>query len=249
MQYPQDQKITKKMLHHFLSLRKDKAYRLESGSALVLGKKLTHELLSHVKAWVTTRLDLLPFRSTTLPIYLTTEEEFKRITGIENPEQIAAEVTLPQKKSLASACKLLILDRLQDPGNIGTLLRSALAFGFDGVYFIEPIADPFNDKIIRSSRGALFSLPFQYGTKEELTALLADHQTTLFIADLEGSSPSFSTFFPKIALLLGNEGQGVDPYFRTLGTQVKIPIASHTESLNVAVAGSIIMYLMGRSDV
>lgn len=237
------------MLQHFLLLRKDKAYRLESGSALIIGKKLTHELLPHVKAWVTTNAELLPFRSTTLPIYLTTEEEFRRITGIENLEPIAAEVTLPKEKPLTTSRKLLILDRLQDPGNIGSLLRSALAFGFDGVYFIEPIADPFNDKIIRASRGALFSLPFQCGTKEELTTLLTDHQITLFVADLQGSSPSFSTSFPKVALLLGNEGQGVDPYFKRLGTQVKIPMTSHIESLNVAVAGSILMYLMGRADV
>ncbi len=249
MKHPQAQKITKQQLQHFLLLRKDKDYRYEVKSALVIGKKLTEELYSQAKAILVTSLDHLPFRCSTVPIYLTTEEELKKISGVENPEPIAMEISLPSKENFENSRRILVLDRLQDPGNIGTLVRSALAFDFDGIYFIEPICDPFNDKVIRASKGAIFTIPLKVGNKEEITEWLKMRHIPLLIADLEGENPHFSTRVDSVALVLGHEGQGVNPYFKEKGALVKIPISATTESLNVAIAGSIMMYLLRESHV
>lgn len=178
--------------------------------------------------------------------FLVSEALIKKITQLPSPEGIVAEFPLPKPSSLANKRRLLCVDRLADPGNLGTLLRSALAFGFEGIFLIEPSVDLFNDKTIRASRGACFLLPFCYGSVHELKALIDENALTPLIADLEGEN--FEKVGPLSAplLILGNESHGPSEEVKNLGKKITIPLSTTVESLNVAIAGSILLYALSR---
>jgi len=202
------------LVKHFVKLRTQRSYREENNSLLVTSKKLVEELRCH-----STPKRILDEAS---------EAVFKKITGQPSPEGIAAEFSMPPPSSLMGLDYVLVLDRVMDPGNMGMLLRSALALGFEGVLFLEGCCDPFNEKALSAARGALFHLPYRFGTLEDIDA-------PLLVADLEGEPPSFQK---RCALVLGNEAQGSD----ISAAKVTIPHKGAMESLNVAAAGSILMY-------
>jgi TrmH family RNA methyltransferase len=122
-------------------------------------------------------------------------------------------------------------------------MRSMEAFGFDQAFFIEPSVDPFNEKTIRSSMGAVFRLDIKFGTVDQLL----EEKLPLIGADMEGVS--LEQFVPpkEFALVLGHEGQGIHPQIKNKSTMVKIPMLYPTESLNVAQAGAILLYFLGKS--
>jgi TrmH family RNA methyltransferase len=135
-----------------------------------------------------------------------------------------------------------VLDRISDPGNLGTLLRTALALGWEGAFLTPHSADPFNDKAIRASKGACFFLPLQEGSYEELEELLKENQITAYVADLKGTSlPNLKVKHP-LALILGNESLGPSAWAKQHGSAISIPMKKDVESLNVASAGAILMY-------
>lgn len=137
--------------------------------------------------------------------------------------------------------KLLILDRVSDPGNMGALMRSAKAFGFNTIVLGEGCVDIYNDKVIRSSQGAIFKLNFINANLVEFIKGLKDYSiygtnviNGVELDSIEGSS--------KLGIVLGNEGQGIsNEVFDVIEKNIYIPMKD-TESLNVSVAGSIIMY-------
>jgi len=194
-----------------------KKYRREMGLCIVEGEKLVREHGTKAVA-VFTRENL--------------GRDYEKITNLETPEGILAVVPIP--KSSEITFPYLVLDNIQDPGNVGTLLRTALAFGFKTVFSINS-ADPFSQKVIRSAMGAQFNLNIIDGFAE------IPAESVLYIADLKGKmceKPS-----GKFGLVLGNEGRGISAEIKSLPHKiVTIPLNSATESLNVAVAGGIIMY-------
>jgi TrmH family RNA methyltransferase len=213
------------LVKHFTLLREDKNYRNQKGSCLVTGKKLIEELC----------LKRAPLQILTEA----SEAVFRKITGLPHPEPIVAEFPLPKISDLKTASSILVIDQLQDPGNVGTLLRTALALGWGGVYFLPNTVDPFNDKVLRSSKGALFTLPFQIGSFSDLVELAKDFKP--LIADMDGTAIQQLPQIVKPLLVLSHEGAGVSPLMEKFGTLVSIPI-KEMESLNVAIAGSILMY-------
>ncbi len=137
---------------------------------------------------------------------------------------------------------LLACDRVQESGNIGTLMRTALALGWEGIFLTQGCADPFNDKALRASKGAPWSLPFRQGSCEELLALIGTLGAQPLVADLHGAPLSACKAKPPLALILGSEGQGVDPKLKRGAASIAIPMRGRMESLNVAAAGAILMY-------
>ncbi len=143
------------------------------------------------------------------------------------------------KKDLSD--KILILDAIQDPGNLGSLMRSAKAFGFNTIVLGEGSCDIYNDKVIRSSQGAIFKLNFIKANLVEFIPTLKDYivygtnvRKGISVKDCEKNK--------KIALVLGNEGNGIsDKVDMVINKNIYIPL-ENTESLNVTVAGSILMY-------
>lgn len=186
---------------------------------------------------------------------------------------VAAEVDLPAFQDFlgyvpGTLGRLLVLERCQDPGNLGTLLRSCVAFGFDGVFLLPGCADPFNDKTIRASRGASFRVPMMTGGIDEWEDVVARHGLTAIAADIgedelsdsggrtggEAKTGALGTFDAldalgevRVSLVVGSEGQGLSEEMRKRCRLVSIPMSGDMESLNVATAASIIMCLLSPS--
>jgi TrmH family RNA methyltransferase len=135
----------------------------------------------------------------------------------------------------------LVLDNVQEAGNVGTLLRSALGAGFKNVYLLD-CASVTNPKVIRASAGAIFKLNIYELTKQEF--LQEFKASNLFVADLQGKNVFTTDFVRPIGVALGNEGQGISKEIELLAKENKLtlPMDNGLESLNVAVSGSIIMY-------
>ncbi|MFV0381487.1 MAG: TrmH family RNA methyltransferase [Breznakia sp.] len=138
---------------------------------------------------------------------------------------------------------ILLLDDVQDPGNVGTLLRSAYSFGFDSVYMSEKCADIYNEKVIASSQGALFYLHIErLCLKTKIESLKANDFCICATALMDAKPLSVFSKEKKIALILGNEGSGVNTsLMKKSNANIKIETIRF-ESLNVAIAGSICMY-------
>ncbi len=137
--------------------------------------------------------------------------------------------------------RLLILDGVQDPGNMGALMRSAKAFGFDTMIIGNGSCDIYNDKVIRASQGAIFKLNFIHADLLEIIPKLSVYEVygTNVVNGVKLDDVEVSN---KLAIVLGNEGNGIsDSVNSILKKNIYIPM-SDTESLNVSVAGSIIMY-------
>ncbi len=159
--------------------------------------------------------------------------------------------------------KLVILDRLQDPGNVGTLIRTALAFHIDAIITIEPTCDLWNPKVLRSGKGAHFQLPFFESSWQEIEMLFQEiapqKRPALIAAFPPGDNVLDIGYFMEQysnricssgwALILGNEAHGVT-IPDTLSThKITIPINEKIESLNVAQAGAILVYLLSQCAI
>ena len=137
--------------------------------------------------------------------------------------------------------KILILDAVQDPGNLGAMMRSANAFGFKTIVLGDGSCDIYNPKVIRSSQGAIFKLNFLHKNIVEFIDELNDYDI-YGTSVVNGIELDNVTMNKKIAIILGNEGNGIsEEVFKKLNKNIYIPM-ENTESLNVSVAASIIMY-------
>ena len=219
-----------------VKLRTSRKARYEDRQLLLTGRKLIEEA-ERVDVLFTINRD--PIKCQAAERYLVTEEILKKITGQMGPEPYAAIAPLPNFHNLRGKKQLLALDKVTDPGNIGTLIRTAFGLGFEGIFLVEGCADPFNDKVLRSAMGAALRLPIQQGSLSDLLDLAADY--TPLIADM-GGTPIHD--FPKPErplLILGSEAHGVSEELKGSFPRVSIPIKG-VESLNVSAAGAIILY-------
>ena len=171
---------------------------------------------------------------------LVSVEVMKKITKTDTPVPQIGVCRLIEKSEIKDL--VLILDELQDPGNLGTIMRSARAFGFETIFLANNTVDIYNDKVIRSSQGAIFKLNFIYGDKIDFIKNLSKTHKIYSTNVRNGKAPSEIEVSSKYALILGNEGNGVSDEINNLNLDnLYIPI-KNTESLNVAIAGAILMY-------
>ncbi|MCP5491374.1 MAG: RNA methyltransferase [Chlamydiales bacterium] len=222
---------------HLVKLRINRKYRYEKNAIFIEGKKLLSELRLPLKTLIVREGEETSLQATTT--YYVPSNVFEKISGVQAPEGIAAEIDMPPFADLSQKKRVLALDQINDPGNLGTLIRTALALGFDGVFLTENSVDPYNEKALRAAKGATFKIPLQIGDLE--TFARSFH---LYIADLEGAPLPTVTFQTPAILLLGNEAQGISKEMQKNGISVTIPIMNQMESLNVAIAGSILMHAM-----
>lgn len=137
----------------------------------------------------------------------------------------------------------LVLDELQDPGNVGTLIRSALGAGFEDIYLLN-CASASNEKVVRSTMGAIFKANFYELSREEfIKQFKAFKNKNLLVADMKGKDIFKTKIQTPCGIVIGNEGNGVSKEIRALTKEkITIPMNSEIESLNAGVAGSIIMF-------
>lgn len=234
------------LVKHCVKLREDRSYRQNHGSVIVSGTKLLGELAgrSALKVlFIQQSAEGLPAPAAQKQVVVTASI-LKKITGLQHPEPFAAEVTIPPQADLCCVRSLLILDGLADPGNLGTLLRSAWALGWKGVFITEQSVDPWNEKALRAAKGATFLVPWYRGSHEELIHVLEAIPRTLYIADAQGEDFQSMRFCSPLALALGNEARGVSSALKAQGKTIGIPMNRDAESLNVASAGAILLQQM-----
>ncbi|WP_112181570.1 MULTISPECIES: RNA methyltransferase [Paraliobacillus] len=172
-----------------------------------------------------------------------TENVMQHLTDTKTPQGIAAIVQMKELK-IVNNQKLLLLDAIQDPGNVGTMIRTADAAGFDAVVLGDGTVDLYNDKVIRASQGSLFHLPIARKNLLAYTKELKSQNVSIWGSTLEQASPIQEIAIPEqLALIVGNEGAGVDQNLLEVADQrVHIPIYGQAESLNVSVATGIMLY-------
>ncbi len=186
-----------------------------------------------------------------IPVAHLTEPDFATAADTESPQGVLAIAAVPSRSidDVAGAeGSIVVLDALQDPGNVGTVLRTAAAFGAAGVIALPGTVDLWNAKVVRSAMGALFRLPTAHATPGELGDLLRTLGVPLWGADAAGDPLVGDLVTPsRVAVALGNEGAGLSAGVRERADRlVAIPIAPGVESLNVAVAAGILLYALGR---
>jgi len=174
---------------------------------------------------------------------------FDKISDTRTPQGILSVLRMPQydlEKSLADADGIwLILEDIQDPGNLGTILRTAEGAGIEGVILTENTVDLFNPKTIRSTMGSLYRVPFFVTADIETTmGKLKEQGFAVYAAHLDGQKYYDEiTYSGKTAFLIGNEGNGLRDATARLATDyLKIPMEGKVESLNAAIASSLLMY-------
>jgi TrmH family RNA methyltransferase len=173
------------------------------------------------------------------------EDIFDGIADTVTPKSMIAVAKKPRYPAAERGDALLVLDRLQDPGNVGTLVRTAGAIGFDGALCVKGTADPFSPKAVRASAGALFRLPvYEAGGPSEALELLKSEGYRIALLDAGGAALCWEADITgRTAFVVGNEGGGVDPRFAdSADVTVRVPMTAEAESLNAAVAAGIAMY-------
>lgn len=226
------------IVKHLVKLRKERGYRQENKSVLIAGIKMIEEIGADqkLKTLLIEKGNRVPSLLTADDLFEVTPEILKKITGMDNPEPLAAEVALPKQADLSGKQFILALDTIADPGNLGTLLRTALGLGWEGVFITDRSVDPFNEKALRAAKGATFRIPMRVGTVEELQTLMK--RMHVYIADAQGTPLNEEKAASPMLLILGNESHGS----QMKGRLVSIPMGPAMESLNVAAAGAILMY-------
>lgn len=171
------------------------------------------------------------------------KQVFAAISQTETPQGIAAVVNM-QRASEIAGDYLLLVDHVQDPGNLGTMIRTADAAGFSQVVLGRGTVDMYNDKVIRASQGSIFHIPIVDADLLELIPTLQKQTYSVLASALDNSVAYHSVDeFNKVALVMGNEGSGITPELLELADQrIKIPIYGQAESLNVSIAAGILMY-------
>ena len=177
--------------------------------------------------------------------------EFERLAGTDTPQGVLAVVdppTWPLDHIVpAPSAPVLVLDAVQDPGNVGTLLRTAFALGAAGAVLLKGTADPHNAKVLRAAMGATFRLPTAPADDGQLAAWAREREIAVWAAASQGTPLVQLTAPARLAIVVGNEGAGVRDAIRALAVQrVAVPLARGAESLNVAVAAGILLYEVTR---
>lgn len=177
----------------------------------------------------------------------------RALAEVETPQGLLAIVGRPRAVSdwiAAPKAFVLVLDGVQDPGNVGTLIRTAEAAGVSGALLTRGCADPLSSKALRASAGSAFRLPLIVDLEPEaIPALLPEGMPIAAAVAGEGASSLFSERVPGLpmALALGSEGRGLSPRLEAAATvRLRIPAARDVESLNVAVAGGVAMFEIAR---
>lgn len=178
-----------------------------------------------------------------IPITEVSSQVFESIAETETPQGIAA-VVEQRSFDYKPGRWTLIVDAVQDPGNLGTMIRTADAAGFDHVILGKGTVDPYNDKVIRATQGSLFHLPIFQGDIQDYVRELQGKGAHVWASTLSDAVPYKNLDVPeKVALIVGNEGQGIDDSVAALADErVYIPIYGQAESLNVAIASAVLMY-------
>lgn len=189
------------------------------------------------------------FKKEKVPLSKISAKDISVLSDANTSQGLLGLFNIPQLKpglAFKKFRKLLLLDNISDPGNAGTLFRAALAFDFNAVILTNNSVDPFNPKVVRSSAGAIFGFPIIAATVEEILRFKKYDGFKLIVADMKGidlhSKKTNIKNYSRIILALGSEAEGICKYILSKADiKIKVGHSTRVDSLNVAMAGSIIM--------
>lgn len=231
-----------------LSSLKEKKFREKSGSFLVEGEKMVRECV-HSGLNIRRLIMREDYAGGTysLPTVTLGEDAFRAICDEKAPQGIAAETEIPTYTLLPPKQSCIVLDGVADPANVGAIVRTAVAAGYTELYCIN-CADPYSPKSVRASMSGVFFAKIMRGSREEILGVL--NGMSLIAADMDGENVFAFTPPEKFALCIGNEGNGLsNEIFSHAAHTVKIPMETHTESLNAAVSAGILMYQLKKTEM
>ncbi len=220
---------------------KEKKYRDLTGTFIVEGEDIVNEA---IKNNLVKEIILLEGKSfpTDKKVITVSYQVMKKLSSMDSPSSLLA-VTY-KKKSLPIGNKILVLEDIQDPGNLGTIIRSSLAFEIDTLVLSPKTVDLYNPKVIRATKGAIFSLNIITRELVPFIQELKENNYKIYGTKVDRGVNIKDIAIPsKFALIMGNEGQGMSDSLSSLtDSNIYIKTTSQVESLNVAVATSILLY-------
>ena len=240
---------------HLRKLSSSAAYRRQCGEFLCDSPKLLQEALlwgSELHTVVVTAGTEAPPLPKGVRLVEVPADVMKSVSPMETPQGtlfICAIHTEPLPEMLAGR-RYVVLDTLQDPGNVGTILRTADAFHADGMFLVNGCADLYNPKTLRATMGAVFRCPVWTVGVEELSALLKRSGIPLYGAALrEDTLDARQADYSRCAIAIGSEGRGLtEDVLALCDRTIKIPMSEHCESLNAAAAATVLLWEAARND-
>lgn len=231
---------------------KEKKHRIKSNKYLIEGLRFVEEAIKS-KVSIDSIIFTESFKEKNPDLFLKTNENIKliqmneallkQLCSTENPQGIVGVINM-QNKELKSGELVVLVDKVQDPGNMGTIIRTAHAAGAAGIVMTKGTVDIYNDKTLRSTMGSIFYIPIVEDDSLDFVKSLKKEGYKLVVSSLQGKNNFFEENLQgKVMIAVGNEGNGVsDEVYDIADIKVKIPMPGEAESLNVAVATSIMIY-------
>lgn len=237
-----------------LKLKKSAKERRKAGQFVVEGMRFVDEIpdAAFVKAYATEQY--LAQHAFSREVEEVSESVMGQISDTKTPQGIVAIARMPQyslEQMIGHTSRsLLLLENVQDPGNLGTMVRTAEGAGMAGIIMSRDTVDLFSPKVARATMGAIFRVPFVYVDKlEQVLPTLKEHGYTSFAAHLKGRDMYEESFKGKCAFFIGNEGNGLtDELTQLADKKIKIPMEGKVESLNAAIAAALLMYEAKRQN-
>lgn len=234
-------------IKQIVKIRKDKKTRSKEGKVLIVGKKAVADAQKKrpIHTFITTkkRIGKRPKAKKVLKV---TKEIMKKITNVKSPEDVAAIIEIGDEE-IKNKNYVLILDNISDPGNLGTLIRSANALKFDLIIISNRSTDPYSEKALRAAKGSTFFIPIKIYGEEEIVDFIKDNDLNAYLADIKGADIDIVEFEKPMALIVSNEAKGPSDWAKHIAFSFTIPIKKDIDSLNAAIAGSISMYEMRKT--
>ena len=241
------------LIAHVERLSGDASYRAAHGEYVCEGEKLLSEALrAGIRVPValcheSVRPDSVPDgaeRVVSIPDSL-----YSRVSTLKNSRGIIFVCRIPaQSAPVYSHGQVLCLDGIQDPGNVGTILRSADAFGIDAVWLTGACADIYNPKTVRATMGSIFRIPVYRTDADSFLAAMRDAEIPVYATALAADSRDIrEVSLSRAAVIIGSEGSGVSPYLQKAAqSRLILPMRGVTESLNAAIAASLVAWLFSQ---
>ena len=241
------------LITHIRKLTTDRAYRRQCGEFLGDGIKLLEEAVrwqAPLTCVVCTAGTALPSLPEQVRVVQVPEDVMGAISPMKAPQGALFLCRMPEQSVPERLCgdKYLVLDGLQDPGNVGTIWRTADALGADGIILTDGCADPWNCKTVRATMGAGFRLPVYEVKRQNLHALMERSDLPLYATALrEDTLDLRDADLSRCAVVIGSEGSGVSEEVLTMSEKtLKIPMRDRCESLNAAAAATVVLWEMAR---
>jgi len=240
---------TNPLMTHMRKLAASGAYRRECGEFLCDSPKLLAEAL----LWKAELVTVVASRGTAVPklpagvrLVEVPEDVMAAVSPMKTPQGVLFTCRLPQVDlpEELSGRRYMVLDGVQDPGNVGTILRTADAFDCDGLILLPGCADAYSPKTVRASMGAVFRRSVWSCTAEQLAAVLQKNDIRLYGAALRSDTlDARDVDYSRVALAIGSEGRGLSEGVLALCHKtIRIPMSERCESLNAAIAATVLLW-------